>query len=493
MSDQTPGDSAGQPPEAEPVRETGAIIARARRPQIIAAAAVAFLLLATGALLAGVAVGSQSAATAPPEPTGTPGPRSVPPVVPPAVHIRTCSVAELASDPGLEVLHAAVLRLDGDGAELLYGADATSPVTVGGVMKLYTAASALRVLGADFRISTSVVEGEAPGTAVLIARGDPTLSRLPEGQDSFYPGAPKLASLAAQLVDSWSLAHPGIPLTQLVIDTTYWNQADNWNSAWPSDARSAGTMPYIESFMVDGDRDDPTKQTSKRSSDPVARATSAFLDALATADPTGNVVAPGLTVTSGAATSGAALLAEVQSQKISHLIQFMLRTDDNTLAEMLARVISQRDGLDGSMSSVAGVIPSSLTESGIPVDRLTVDDGSGMSTRGQVAPEDLATFLGLIQDGSGGLDVIADSLAVAGESGGLADRFSDSPARGEVSAKTGRNALATAMAGIVQARDGALLAFAVSASRDGVGTGAWAPMDALIEGFYECGSNLAAN
>jgi len=145
------------------------------------------------------------------------------------------------------------------------------------------------------------------------------------------------------------------------------------------------------------------------------------------------------------------------------------------------------------MSSVAGVIPSSLTESDIPVGRLVVDDGSGVSTRSQVAPEDLATFLGLIQDGSDGLDVIADALAVAGESGGLADRFTDSPVRGDVSAKTGRNALATAMAGIVQAHDGALLAFAVSASRDGVGTGAWAPMDTLVEGFYECGSNLAAN
>jgi len=495
VSDQNPADPPPVAAADEPAAETAVAtpVARSKKPLVIAASAVAFVVLATGALLGGVAVGSQAGARAEPEPTVTPGPRSVPAVIPPAVQLRTCSVGELAADPELQALHGAVLRLDGEGAELLYGSDPSSPITVGGVMKLYTAASALTVLGADYRIATSVVEGESPGTAVLIARGDATLSRLAEGQEGFYPGAPKLASLAAQLVDSWSLTHPGDPLTQLVIDTTYWNQGDNWNSSWPTSMRADGTMPYITSLMVDGDRDDPTKQTSRRSSDPVARATSAFLDALAAADPTGTVIDPGVTITSGTASSGAALLAEVQSQKISTLVQFMLTTDDNTLAEMLSRVISQRGGLDGSMSSVSGIIPSSLTESDIPVDGLIVDDGSGVSTRGQVPPDDLATFLGLIQDGSNGLDVIADALAVAGESGGLADRFSDSPAKGHVSAKTGRNSLSTAMAGIVEAEDGALLAFAVSASREGVGTGAWAPMDALIEGFHECGSNLAAH
>jgi D-alanyl-D-alanine carboxypeptidase (penicillin-binding protein 4) len=90
--------------------------------------------------------------------------------------IRTCQIqqgATISSETSLSGL-----LVDGaSGQELAEFAPEASPPTAS-VVKLFTAAAALTVLGADYTFSTQVVEGE-PGEIFLVGGGDVTLTRAP--------------------------------------------------------------------------------------------------------------------------------------------------------------------------------------------------------------------------------------------------------------------------------------------------------------------------
>src|SRR5207253_924188 len=77
----------------------------------------------------------------------------------------------------------------------------------------------------DYQAPTTVVDGSTPGTIVLVVHGDPTLSA---GGPTVYNGAPHLSDLAAQTVANYAAKHPGVPITQVVLDAGYWNPADMW-------------------------------------------------------------------------------------------------------------------------------------------------------------------------------------------------------------------------------------------------------------------------
>ena len=134
-------------------------------------------------------------------------PRPQPSASPIAAKLRTCSVQKLAEDPRLMELAGAVVRADT--GEQLYGFHSASAQRTGSVLKVLTASAAIAVLGADFQITTRVVDGSTAGSIVLVGSGDATLSAMPAGTESVYAGAPKLSSLAASVISKYSAAHPG--------------------------------------------------------------------------------------------------------------------------------------------------------------------------------------------------------------------------------------------------------------------------------------------
>jgi D-alanyl-D-alanine carboxypeptidase/D-alanyl-D-alanine-endopeptidase (penicillin-binding protein 4) len=250
----------------------------------------------------------------------------------------------------------------------------------------------------------------------------------------------------------------------------------------------------VTALQVDGDRENANRSTSPRSTDPVARAGRAFVRALVAADSAG-LVDPGVTIATGTANSGTALLGEVRSQPVSSLINYMLMVSDNTIAEMLARITSKASAMDGSAASLQQAIPSALSSYEIPTAGLVIRDGSGLSEFNAVPPAYVAQLMIAIRNGQSHLGVIRDGLPVAGSSGSLASRFTgdNAVARGSVAAKTGWIDTSYSLAGIVQSAEGTPLTFAFYAIGNGIRDNAKAALDTLTTGIYRCGDNLSNN
>ena len=459
-----------------------AVIAKHPTVWLFSALGVVFLLLATGAVFAGIASGSGKADAVPLPTESAPPPRPQPSAVPVGTHLRTCSIASAASQPALGALAASVVNAST--GEVLFDRGGTTPAPPANVTQLLTAASAIKILGAGTQLSTKVVLGSSPGTIVLVGGGDPTLATTP---DSVYEGAPLITDLAKEAIAAYKTRYPNPSdkITQIVLDTSLWSSADNWNPGWAASERANGYMSYITPLMVDGDRDDPTNSESARGEDPVMRAGQAFASAAGLTN---------VTFSTGSAI-GATVLAEVKSQPVSTLVGQMLMTGDNTLAEMLARLTSKKAQLDGSSASVAQIIPATLKDLGLNTAGLVVADGSGESASNAVPPQLLAQLLVKIKANEADLGTIYAGMPVAGESGNLYDRFSgaNASASGKVVAVTGWITNERSLAGIINATDGTALAFAFYGLGDAISTDTKDALDTLATAALTCGANLSNN
>jgi D-alanyl-D-alanine carboxypeptidase/D-alanyl-D-alanine-endopeptidase (penicillin-binding protein 4) len=470
----------------------GGIVATIRKHPnawLFSALGVAFLMLGTGAVFAGVAVGSSPpAAVVVPtnSPTPTPTPRPTPSAIADPTHLRTCSVAKQASDPNLLAFEGSVINATT--GEVLFDRAGATPARTASVMKTLTAAAGLAVLGPGYQFSTKVYEGSTPGSIVLVGGGDPTLSALGPGEESVYAGAPKLSDLASQVKAAWAsdTKNTGTVITSVVLDATMWNPSDNWDPTWDRSEQTQGYQPEITALMVDGDRADPKTQDSPRSNDPVGRAGSAFVSAMG--------LPASVSVTAGTAPAGTKLLGEVKSQPLQALISYMLPVSDNTLAEMIARVTSKVSGSDGSSGSLNTVIPAALATYGLQTSGLTIIDGSGESNSNGVPATFVAQLMTKVAAGVQNLKVVYDALPIAGRTGTLAGRFTgaNAIARGAVNAKTGWIKTEYSLAGVVHAADGSTLAFAFYAL-GAINSRTQPALDTITTAVFSCGNNLANN
>ncbi|MDB6425686.1 D-alanyl-D-alanine carboxypeptidase/D-alanyl-D-alanine endopeptidase [Curtobacterium sp. 20TX0008] len=498
MSDQQPTS------KSVPARLRGAVgslrRSAARRPvPWIAGGLVGVLLLGSGASVAvaaatmpsrpSAATRSAAATTAPsdtprssatPSATPTDESRSVPDDAAGPSALRTCTIDAAASAAGLGSFEGFVM--DAESGETLFSRNGEEAAQTGSVMKTLTSATALAVLGGDHRIPTTVTK-EADGTVALVGHGDATLSA---GNGTVYPGAPTLAQLAQQV----KAALGDAPVTTIVADDSYWDDADAWDPTWPESERTIGYQPRVTALMVDGDRANPAAATSPRSTDPVGRAGAAFRTALANA----GVAGAGNAQVVQRATTSTDQIASVSSQPVSTLIGQMIPNSDNTLAEMLARVSSKESGAGGSAASLTGVYQEALAGYGVDPAGITIEDGSGESAANAVSPSFVAHLMVAVAAGDKGLGVLSGALPVAGVSGTLSSRFTgeNAVARGKVHAKTGWIDSANTLGGYIDAADGRRLTFAFYA----IGSpraAALPALDAVTAATYRCGGSLTSS
>ena len=458
-----------------------------RRVLIPTALAVAFVLLGTGAVFAGISAGSSA------QGEGTSGggsaaeaARAVPDTIPAATDIRTCTIRTAVGDDALGTAAVSVLNLKGGGA--LYDRAASDPQSPGTAMQAVTAAAALAELGPDYTLTTKVLDNNTPGSIVLVGGGDATLSQTPYKEGSVYKGAPKLSTLAAATLKSYKAAHPDVPITELVLDSSYWDSTDRWDPSWDRSAQTGGQLSEVTALQVDGDRDDPKVQDSPRSTDPITRAGTAFIAALGL---------EGVAVREGVAENGAPTLAEAKSAPVKTLVSQMLTQRDRTLAEMLARTVSKKANLDGTSASLQQAIPAAIEKLDLKTEGLVVTDGSGTSANDAVSPRFLANLMSKANSDDA-LAPLLDGLSVAGQTGDLSDGFTgdNDAAVGQVSAVTGEGTTGSSLSGVMTAKDKSRLSFSLFATGDAATASpeaATTALQSLATKIWRCGANLSKN
>lgn len=418
------------------------------------------------------------AETVTPEPT-EPAPQETEESVEPVAEEIRCTVEDLEAADGILDLQAQVLNAET--GELLFDRAGDSPARAASLMKLFTAAAALETLGPDYRVTTRVyVDDVDPSILYLVGSGDVTLSRAGINQASVYKDAPRLSQLANQI----SRQLGSQTFSQIVLDSSAYGFAQGeYQSVWDQRGLTDGYMSYVSALQVDGDRNNPGAKDSPRSNDPVQRAGSWFKEALGQS-------ALAATVSKGLAPAGAIEVASVQSAPLSTWIDYMLVVSDNTLAEAMARLVSLDVGLDGSFASLTDAYKRALRGTGLDLNGIKVEDGSGLSRNNLIAPAQINELLQLISQGYEDFELIEEGMPVSGTPGSLSARFVD--LTGNVTAKTGWIRTGYSLAGYLEIPGDTGLIFTVYNLGD-VTMANREAMDELVRGFYDCGSDLVSD
>lgn len=160
-------------------------------------------------------------------------------------------------------------------------------------------------------------------------------------------------------------------------------------------------------------------------------------------------------------------LATILSPPLSDALAIVNKSSENLHAEILLREVGyQRRGV-GSVEAGIEEMRDYLGEVGLSPWEFFLNDGSGLARKNLVSPEASVKLLRAVW-ASPDRKVYVDSLPIGGEDGTLDWRFSRSPARGRIRAKTGSLSHVTALSGYATRVDGTELAFSSFVNNFGV-------------------------
>lgn len=378
----------------------------------------------------------------------------------PALYARAvrAAVRPLLKDPDLRRHTGLIVRDLGRDREVLT-TGGTDPYIPASTLKLLTAAAALSALGPDEQFETRVVSvpgrvgggaGRGP-TVVLVGGGDPLLASTAEAAEArSFPSGATIAGLAARTART--LASDGVRKVRIGYDDHLFSglaAARTWEPSYVPD----GVVSPVSALMVDGGGPGGT--------DPAQVAAAAFESALRSH----GIAVSGGTPRAVRAADDARSLAETSSAALEDIVEYVLQVSDNEGAESLLRHVGLATDRAGSFAGGTAGVHEVLTGLGVPLDRVEMFDGSGLSRDDRVSLEAIGEIVQLGADPDHpGLRVLTTGLPVAHFSGSLTSRFADpaaSAARGLVRAKTGTLSRAHGLAGTTVTRSGTLVGFAV--------------------------------
>lgn len=361
-------------------------------------------------------------------------------------------VDKVATDPRLGA-SVGVLVVDQTTGDVVASHDADIARTPASTAKLLTAVAALGSLDPTTTLPTRVVRNGADGIT-LVGGGDMMLA-AGEGDPAAVNGRAGLTDLARQAARELTLA--GTTTVRLTFDDSLFT-GPAVNPAWdPADIPGGYVAPVTPLAVNIGKTREG--ESAPRSQSPALDAARSFAAALAT---------QGITVvgnpTRGAAGAGAAQLGIVQSAPLGDIVSYFLHASDNTITEVVARLVALKAGLPASFEGGTTAVLAAAHGLGVPVDGAVLVDASGLGAGSRLSPTLLVGLVRATTDPSHpALRDVAVGLPIAGLSGTLSDRYTTSDARGLVRAKTGSLKTVTTLAGTVQDADGRLLLFAVMA------------------------------
>jgi D-alanyl-D-alanine carboxypeptidase/D-alanyl-D-alanine-endopeptidase (penicillin-binding protein 4) len=370
------------------------------------------------------------------------------------------AVEQRLADPRFgQVTLSASVWMEGYGEIVAHDAD--TPLFPASNQKLLTALGALMLLPpddvfrTDVRASGTVVDGVLDGDLVVVAGGDPTLTRT---------GPNSLDELARRVRDAGIRRVGG----SVVVDVSR-HEAARTALGW-QDWQIPTYAGPLSAFVVDDNR---YRIDDAYLVDPAAGNGAAFLDALVRR----GVVVDG-TVTIGVANDGGLVLASTTSPPIREVVADMLLRSDNEDAEMLVREVAARSGEPASTADGVREIVRAV-ERGLCL-RLHGQsaDGSGLSRADLRSARELRTVLQAALASPWG-PAIDDALPVGGRTGTLARRFTGTAAAGNLRAKTGSIIGGRALTGHLRSAGGRHVVFSLVVNGDG-SPQALGAIDALV-------------
>src|ERR1700722_2509364 len=333
-------------------------------------------------------------------------------------------------------------------ATILFSEHAEVPHPPASVEKLYTATTALELMGPEATLTTSVLatghpspDGRWEGHLSLKGGGDPTF-----GSPSFvaarYGGQGATVTKLALLVKA-----AGIREVTGNVDG---------DESWFDSLRGDPYSGYAPDPELEGELSGLSFNRGQTGLQSGAHAQAAY----AALQLRGALRAEGVKVHSGTAIttpSGASTIASEASPSLATLLGLTLPPSDNYFAETLIKDIGARFGGAGTTAAGAGVVRATiLKDFGLHPYLI---DGSGLSHSDHTTPKQIVELLTALAHTPLGT-TLRNDLAVAGQTGTLSERMRHTPASGRCRAKTGTLNGVSNLAGYCESAGGDILAFA---------------------------------
>jgi len=326
------------------------------------------------------------------------------------------------------------------------------------VEKLYTATSALELMGPSSRLSTSVLGvgrmapgGVWEGSLYLRGGGDPTFGTSAFIRNNYGGVGASVSQLVSQLVGTDGIHH----ITgQILGDESYFDSA-----------RGEPSSGYAPDPFLEGTLSGAAFNRGARGSAGGAHAPAAY----AARELWAWLKADGVSIRGGSSAAvtpaGATPLAQIASPTIAELLGLMLPPSDNFFAETLIKDLGA--GYGGAGTTAAGAAVVSRTIASLVGTHPRVVDGSGLSPADRTSPYQVAYMLSLLAGTPIG-DVLREHMAIAGRTGTLALRMRHTGAAGRCQGKTGTLTGVSNLAGYCMSANGHTVAFAIFT--DGIST-----------------------
>ncbi|MFD7023203.1 D-alanyl-D-alanine carboxypeptidase/D-alanyl-D-alanine-endopeptidase [Promicromonospora sukumoe] len=367
-------------------------------------------------------------------------------------------VSDLAKDKRLGS-RVGVVVADGATGEVLGSSSPDKLMTPASTQKLFTGVAALSSSIADSTLDTKAVLMD-DNTVVLVGGGDMMLSEG-KGDPNAVNGRAGLADLAQQVAAKIKVT--GATEVRVALDDTLFT-GDQIAPTVASPDIAAGYIAPVSSVGVNvGLLSDGYTDNGPRASDPGKYAAEAFSAALED---------QGLT-TAGAvidatAPDDARVLGEVSSAPLAEVVGFAMQYSDNTITEVLGRLVAVDAGLPGSNDGATQAVIAAAKRLGVDTTGARLRDCSGLGDGSYLSGQQLTDLLGVMVDpAQPELRSEATGMPIAGLTGTLDSthgRFTGlNPARGLARAKTGSLPKVRALAGTVVTTDDRLLVFSVLA------------------------------
>jgi PBP4 family serine-type D-alanyl-D-alanine carboxypeptidase len=154
------------------------------------------------------------------------------------------------------------------------------------------------------------------------------------------------------------------------------------------------------------------------------------------------------------------LAGEVDSPKLDKMLRKMDKESSNFIAEMLTKQLGARERGEGTTETGVDVIGDFVQDELGVDDDFIQKDGSGLTRLDHISPHDYIQLLKAMDD-SAKRDRFVSFLPVAGVDGTLKKRMKDTPAEGNVTAKTGSMSGVNSLVGYVTGKNGERFAFSI--------------------------------